>query len=232
MSKRTVFTSITPLPAGIPRQLAIDFLHNHAAMIDLNPLVTARRRIPAPAHALPDERACAWYAITDRIAYLPGGLASGAVEYTAAFHDLPHGLQTHCHAPMGVDLRERWTVGGTLPGEPPEPVEIGLGAPPDGLYIREDVELRCSIVMAAFVKKTLKKAHGTVVRALAERAMLDAAYKGEVRSAHFDLMLRSPVPQARPTSWGGGGGGGRVLHEGLRATGSGFYQLEMANRSF
>lgn len=62
---------------------------------------------------------------------------SGQVEYTAAFNDLPNGVQTHCYAPLGTDIRERWSLGGTLPGEPLEPVEIGLGAPRQGLYLRE-----------------------------------------------------------------------------------------------
>ena len=38
MLKRSVFTTITPLPAGITRQIVIETLHNHMEMIDLNPL--------------------------------------------------------------------------------------------------------------------------------------------------------------------------------------------------
>ncbi|PTB42956.1 hypothetical protein M441DRAFT_106843, partial [Trichoderma asperellum CBS 433.97] len=170
MSKRTVFTSITPLPPGISRQAAIDFLHNHRDMIDLNPLVTDRHIIPPPPHALPEEHACTWYSITDKISYLPGGLVTGAVSYTAAFHDLPTGLQTHCHAPMGVDLREKWSVAGSEPGEDPEPMELGLGAPRTGLYIREDVIITCNMVMAGFIKKTIKKAHGVLIEAIASKA--------------------------------------------------------------
>ncbi|KAL6855819.1 hypothetical protein J3F83DRAFT_468251 [Trichoderma novae-zelandiae] len=170
MSKRTVFTSITPLPPGISRQTAIDFLHNHREMIDLNPLVTDRHVISPPPHALPEEHVCIWYSITDKISYLPGNLATGAISYTAAFHDLPMGLQTHCHAPMGVDLREKWTVGGSEPGEAPEPMELGLGAPRTGLYIREDVVITCNVMMAGFIKKTIKKAHGTLMEALSVKA--------------------------------------------------------------
>ncbi|EHK48174.1 hypothetical protein TRIATDRAFT_142583, partial [Trichoderma atroviride IMI 206040] len=170
MSKRTVFTSITPLPPGISRQTAIDFLHNHRDMIDLNPLVQDRHIIPPPPHALPEEHVCTWYSITDKISYLPGGLVTGAVSYTAAFHDLPTGLQTHCHAPMGVDLREKWSVAGSEPGEEPEPMELGLGAPRTGLYIREDVIITCNMVMAGFIKKTIKKAHGVLIDAIALKA--------------------------------------------------------------
>ncbi|KAI1300576.1 hypothetical protein F5Y03DRAFT_225478 [Xylaria venustula] len=170
MSKRTTFTTISPLPTGIPREVVIDFLHNHQEMIDLNPLIIERHPIAPPPHAPDEEARCVWWSMTDKIAYLPGGLVSGQIEYTAAFNDLPNGVQTHCYAPLGTDIRERWSLGGTLPGEPLEPVEIGLGAPRQGLYLREDVELRCNFVMASFVKKTLKKAHGTLVDRLCQKA--------------------------------------------------------------
>ncbi|KAM3455460.1 hypothetical protein NHJ6243_008530 [Beauveria neobassiana] len=182
MPKTTKFTSMTPLPAGMTRQTAIRFLQDHAAMIDLNPLVTARHRIPAPSSAPPDEAACAWWAVTDRIAYLPGGLATGSVSYRCVFLDLPGvGLQTHCYAPMGVDLRTRWSVSGggggsgsSAPGEEArEQVELGIddALTPEGLYLHEDTELRCSVIMTAFVKKTLKGAHKRLVERLAQRAV-------------------------------------------------------------
>ncbi|KAL7787500.1 hypothetical protein V8C37DRAFT_262901 [Trichoderma ceciliae] len=212
MSKRTVFTSITPLPPGISRQTAIDFLHNHRDMIDLNPLVTDRYIISPPAHALPEEHVCTWYSITDKISYLPGGLVTGAVSYTAAFHDLPMGLQTHCHAPMGVDLREKWSVAGSEPGEEPEPMELGLGAPRTGLYIREDVIITCNMVMAGFIKKTIKKAHGTLIEALTIKATTAPTATTAPRP---DSYAQQQVPASlrienkrltkqlptRPTSW-------------------------------
>ncbi|PTB62920.1 hypothetical protein BBK36DRAFT_68208 [Trichoderma citrinoviride] len=202
MSKRTVFTSITPLPPGISRQTAIDFLHNHRDMIDLNPLVTDRHVISPPPHALPEEHVCTWYSITDKISYLPGNLATGAISYTAAFHDLPMGLQTHCHAPMGVDLREKWTVGGSEPGEAPEPMELGLGAPRTGLYIREDVVITCNVMMASFIKKTIKKAHGTLIEALTAKAarskdaQLAASHsdRAQATTTHYRQHSQPPQP--------------------------------------
>lgn len=171
MSKRTTFTSITPLPVGISRTMALQFLHDHAEMIDLNPLVIERHTISPPARAEPEERDCVWYSITDKISYLPGtDLISGNVTYTCAFHDLPRGLQTHCYAAMGLEIRDKWSVGGTEPGEAPEVQELGLGAPMTGLYIREDVDFKCNVFMAGFVKKTLKKSHATLVEAMARKA--------------------------------------------------------------
>lgn len=172
MSKRSVFTTISPLPAGIPRDVVLDFLHNHLEMIDLNPLVKERHPIKPPADSPADEMNCIWYSLTDRITYLPGGLANGDISYTCAFHDLPDGIQTHCRAPLNVDIRDKWTLCGTLPGEPAEPVELGIGAPATGLYIREDVDLRCNLLMTGFVKKNLKKSHATLVDHLVEKARL------------------------------------------------------------
>ncbi|KJK80465.1 hypothetical protein H634G_04704 [Metarhizium anisopliae BRIP 53293] len=162
MSKRTVFTTVTPLPLGLTRDAAVAFLHDHLQMIDLNPLIKDRHRIPPPRHAPDEELGCVWYSLTDKVSYLPGGLASSDVTYTAAFHDLPRGIQTHCYAPMGVETRSKWSIGGSMPGEPLEPMELGLGAPTTGLYLREDVDLRCNIFMASFVKKTIKKSHSTL----------------------------------------------------------------------
>lgn len=181
MSKRTTFTSITPLPPNISRAAIVEFLHNYETMIDINPLVTDRYRIPPPPDADPDEANCVWYQLTDAVV-MPWNASSPTstdgtttkpkssnVSYTCAFHPLPDGLQTHCRAPLGVDIRDSWTVGGTAPGEPRQPVELGLaelGAPATGLYLREDVDLRCNRLMAGFVKKTLKKSHESVVQKL------------------------------------------------------------------
>ncbi|KAI8964359.1 hypothetical protein F5Y11DRAFT_316060 [Daldinia sp. FL1419] len=210
MSKRSTFTTISPLPAGISREVVVEFLHNHVEMIDLNPLVIERHPIDAPPHAPEEEHRCAWWSLTDKISYLPGGVVSGDITYTAAFHDLPNGIQTHVYAPMGTDIRERWSLGGTLPGEPPEPVELGIGAPRQGLYLREDVELRCNFVMSSFVKKTLKKAHGVLVdRLLASAASApreislghqrvgSSVQSGSIHSSHSSASYATyPAPQA------------------------------------
>lgn len=59
-----------------------------------------------------------------------------------------------------------------MPGEPKEAPELGLGVPKNGLWLREDVDMRCNILMLSFVKKTLKKAHSTLVARLVEKAHL------------------------------------------------------------
>lgn len=154
----------------------METLHSHEEMIDLNPLVEERHPIKPPPEATAEEYHCQWYQLTDRVSYLPGGLVSGKVSYNACFHDLKTGLQTHVYAPMGLNIKGKWTVGGSLPGEPVAPIELGLGVPVSGLYLREDVEMKCNIMMTSFVKKTLKKAHSHLVDRLVIKAQIvDAA---------------------------------------------------------
>lgn len=212
MSKRTVFTTLTSLPAGITREIVLESLHNHVEMIDLNPLVEERHPIKAPAKATPEEFHCIWYSMTDKIQYLPGGMYSGKVTYSACFHDLVNGLQTHCYAPMGLDIKGKWTLGGSLPHEPVEPVEIGLGAPKQGLWLREDVDMKCNILMTTFVKKTLKKAHATLVERLVEKSHLLEAEAHNSRiwetksnysyhsSATNSTRFQAPHPSPDPSS--------------------------------
>ncbi|PGG98781.1 hypothetical protein GX51_06641 [Blastomyces parvus] len=173
MFKRVIFTTVTPLPPHIPRSIVIETLHAHSEMIELNPLVIRHQRCKAPPNAPPDEFHCIWYELTDKIHYLPGGMIRSNVTYKACFHDLPLGLQTHIYAPTGLDIRNRWTVGGNMPGEPREPVELGLtNVPREGLFLREDVDMRCNIFAASFVKKTLKEAHAVLVERLIMKADL------------------------------------------------------------
>ncbi|EGD97486.1 hypothetical protein TMEN_7556 [Trichophyton mentagrophytes] len=174
MNKRSVFTSVTPLPSYITREMVVRTLHEHSEMIKLNPLVIDFKRCSPPSHAPPDEFHCVWYELTDRVQYLPGGLLSGNVSYKACFHDLPGGLQTHVYAPTGLDIQEKWSVGGNMPGEPRETVELGIpGAPREGLYLREDVNMRCNVLATGFVKKTLRRAHAVLVDRLLLKADID-----------------------------------------------------------
>lgn len=71
MSKRTVFTTITPLPAGVTRECVIETLQNHVEMIDLNPLVIERHICPPPRDASAEEFHCTWYSLTGETLALP-----------------------------------------------------------------------------------------------------------------------------------------------------------------
>jgi hypothetical protein len=174
MRKKISYTNITPIPSHIPRQLAIDILQSHGEVIELSPLVTGFEGIKAPRDAPSDEFYATWYEISQRIQYIPGigKLGSGSIKFKGCFHDMPWGLQTHIYAPAGVDLRNKWQICGNQPGEPIEARELGIGAPPDGLYLREDIEIKCNVTMVGFVKKENKAASKTLVDRLIKKAEL------------------------------------------------------------
>jgi len=180
MPKTATFTTITPLPAGITRQSVLDMYRDHLAMIDLNPLVVERFKCKPPGYAPTDEYWAMWYTIKDKVSYLPGGLATGSVSYHACFHDLPDGLETHVYAPLGLDIRGKWSVGGSLPGEPKPPPVKGIPTPRHGLYIREDVKMTCSSILLSFVKRTFKDSHASLVEQLVERAhIMESSFANE-----------------------------------------------------
>lgn len=206
--------------------------HAHTEMIELNPLVIERYKCKAPSYAPAEEYYATWYTIkgmlvftavlcpivtsvvltrdSDKVNYLPGGIASSSVSYHACFHDLPEGLQTHVYAPLGLDIRAKWSVGGSLPGEPKGPTELGIGAPREGLYIREDVKMKCNIMMMGFVKKTFKDSHAKMVDRLVEKAhILESRQANErlkqlknvapgERMGHGSIFIAPPPGYAEP----------------------------------
>ncbi|KAK0714695.1 hypothetical protein B0H67DRAFT_458508, partial [Lasiosphaeris hirsuta] len=201
LRKKDAFTIITPIPGFIPRQLAIDILHSHSEVITLNPLVLEHKPIAAPQNAETDEYYSTWYEITERITFMPGIGKMGAsiIKFNGCFHDMPWGLQTHIYAPMNVDLRNTYRIAGNQPGfEPPEVPEIGLkalGAPSDGLYLREDIEIKCNMTVIGFVKSQLKKAGGEMVQRIIKKAeLLDA---GVLQAMIEDGKLKTVNPADR-----------------------------------
>ncbi|KAI1373690.1 hypothetical protein F4677DRAFT_215160 [Hypoxylon crocopeplum] len=210
LKKKEVYTVITPIPTFIPRQLAIDILHSHGEVITLNPLVLEYKQIKAPRDAAADEYFSTWYEITERIQYIPGmgRLGSGKLRFNGCFHDLPWGLQTHIYVPMGVDLRNKYRIAGNQPGvEPPEQQEMGLaalGAPKNGLYLREDIEIRCNITMVGMVKAQMKAASKEMVGRIIKKAeLLDS---GVLQAMIEDGKMKTFNPNDRTYTGGLGAG--------------------------
>ena len=171
----------------------------HRTKLTAIALVIERHPIKPPGSASPEEYNCQWYQLTDRVQYLPGGLYSGKVSYNVCFHNLAKGLQTHCFAPAGLDIKGKWTIGGSLPGEMKEPTELGLGLPKHGLYLREDVDMKCNVLMTAFVKKTLKKAHVHLVARLIQKAhFTEADLVNDSLSQRGSLRGCDTSPSLRP----------------------------------
>lgn len=176
MSLRKTFyqTTFTPIPSHIPRQLAIDLLHNHSEIIELNPLVIGHHPIKPPPKAHADEYYSTWYEINQRIQFIPGAgkVGSGKISFNGVFHDLPTGVQTHVYAAAGVDIRHNYTIGGNQPGEIPQAKELGSGAPASGLYLKQDVTITCNMMMISFVKKEMKSATEILLTRLVKKAEL------------------------------------------------------------
>ena len=216
MSKRTFYTNITPLPSQITRQLAVGELHDHGVMIKLNPLVIHFERSTAHKDAPSDEYHCTWYEITDKVSYLPG--VSSQVKYKACFFDRPVGIQTHCYAPAGLDIKAKWSVGGNMPGEPREARELGVDTPRDGLYLREEVDMRCNIMLTSFVKKNLKNAHKVLVDRLLKKVEFteETHYQRAMTSASVTGSPSFPMPPgAHPNQYLPQRSDGSVVAEGM-----------------
>lgn len=201
MRKKESYTTITPIPGFIPRQLAVDILHSHSEVITLNPLVIDHRPIQAPRDAASDEFYSTWYEITERMQFVPGigRMGSGKIKFNGCFHNLPQGLQTHTYAPMNIDIRIKYRVEGNQPGvEPPPHHELGLeelGVPRDGLYLREDIEIRCNVTLAKYVKESLKTASKEMVSRIIKKAeLLDS---GVLQAMIEDGKLRTINPNDR-----------------------------------
>lgn len=203
LRKKTTYTNITPIPSFIPRQLAIDILHSHGEIIELNPLVLGFEPIKAPRDAPSDEFYATWYEISQRIQYVPGigKLGSGNIKFNGCFHDMPWGLQTHVYAPAGVDLRNKWQICGNQLGEEPVQRELGISAPPEGLYLREDIEIKCNVTMVSFVKKETKEASRVLVERLIKKAeLLDA---GALSAMMQNGKLKTVNPADRSSTGAG-----------------------------
>ncbi|KAH8176745.1 NACHT and WD40 domain protein [Sarocladium implicatum] len=204
LRKKETFTVITPIPGFIPRQLAVDILHSHSEVITLNPLVLDHKPIPAPRDAAADEYYSTWYEITERVQVVPGmgKMGSSKISFQGCFHDMPWGLQTHIYAPLQIDMRNKYRISGNQPGlEPPEDREIGLealGAPKDGLYLREDIEIKCNITLTSFVKSTAKAASREMVQRIIKKAeLLDA---GILQAMMQDGRLKTLNPNDRSST--------------------------------
>ncbi|KAI6781956.1 uncharacterized protein J7T54_005167 [Emericellopsis cladophorae] len=204
LRKKETFTVITPIPGFIPRQLALDILHSHSEVITLNPLVLRHKAIPAPQTATADEYYSTWYEITERVQVLPGMGRAGSKETTfqGCFHDMPWGLQTHIYAILGIDIRIRYRVGGNQPGfEPPEQRELGqaaLAIPAEGLYLREDIEIKCNISLVSFVKSQLKAASKEMVDRIIRKAeLLDAGTLQAMMTADGKLKTVNPNDRSK-----------------------------------
>ncbi|KAI9863893.1 MAG: hypothetical protein M1813_003545 [Trichoglossum hirsutum] len=171
----TTITLETTFPAFATPASILSILHDHGALIRLNPLVTSHHLVSPSddvSSASPSDTAATTnpntvtpltYEITDAIPLLPGGLWQTETIYKAEFTDLPDGLRTVVHAPLGVEATARWSVGR---GE-----EVDGGGDGDGnraVWLKEEVEVRCSGFLMPVVKRMLKGSHEALHEKLVE----------------------------------------------------------------
>ncbi|KAJ5088336.1 hypothetical protein N7456_011952 [Penicillium angulare] len=200
MQRKELYTNITPLPSNVPRQLALDILHSHSEIITLNPLVLYHHPIPAPRKAHADEYYSTWYEIAQRVQYVPGfgKLGAGKISFKGSFENAAWGLKTHTYPPMGIDLKSNFRIGGNQPDEPLDPQRVP-DAPESGLYLLEEVEIKCSITLMSFVKSQLKAASKVLVARLIKKAeLLDS---GALQALFEDGKLKTfnPADKSDPT---------------------------------
>ncbi|KAH7131057.1 hypothetical protein EDB81DRAFT_130238 [Dactylonectria macrodidyma] len=185
LRKHEALTVVTPIPGFIPRQFAINVLHSHGEVITINPHVVHHKPIQAPADTPVDECDSSWYEIVERKQLVAGKGKPGSgmitfngisrdVSFKGCFHNMPWGLQTHIRAPMSVDLRIKYSIDGNQSGiEPAQRLELGLeslGAPTDGLYLRQDIDVTCNIAMLKYVKTPLRAEGQTLVERMIKKA--------------------------------------------------------------
>ncbi|KAF2482890.1 hypothetical protein BDY17DRAFT_265048 [Neohortaea acidophila] len=207
MGRHVFYTKITPLPANIPRLLALDLLHSHDEFIRLNPLVINVRPIDAPRNAEGDEYFSNWYEITE-IMKVTG--VKVRYDFKGCFHNQSWGMQSHVFAPLGIEFRNKYRIGGNQPGEPKEDRELGVDTPVEGLYLREDISFTCNTLMASFVRKEMQEASRVMIDRMRRKAelldegkLLAMFQNGELKTSKPGQgAAATPLPPPEPISDG------------------------------
>ncbi|KAL4737209.1 hypothetical protein BDV11DRAFT_192260 [Aspergillus similis] len=205
--KKEAYTTITPIPPSVPRQLAIDILHSHSEIITLSPLVLSHQPVRAPRNAPAEEYYLTWYEITERVQYVPGmgRLGSGKISFKGCFQDKDWGLMTHVYAPLGIDLRHRYRIvdsadesllGSGAEGSPPTPDEAGKG-----LYLCVDTELECNITLMPLVKGQQRDGLKALIDRLVKKAeLLDAGFLQAGTTEDGKLRTWNPADRSSSTA--------------------------------
>ncbi|BCS24874.1 uncharacterized protein APUU_41318A [Aspergillus puulaauensis] len=203
LRKKEIYTSTTPIPPSVPRQLALDILHSHSEIITLNPLVLAHHPVKAPRSAPADEFYSTWYEITQRVQYVPGmgRVGSGKISFKGCFQDEDWGLATHVYAPLGVDLRNRYRIENSP----------GKGQDGEGLLLCVDTELECNITLMSTVKGQQSAASKALIDRFVKKAelvdagVLQASVKEDGKLRTFNPADRSLQPSSPLYSGSGSG---------------------------
>jgi hypothetical protein len=162
------------IPLHVSPENAIRLLHDHVALILLQPLVTSAVAVPAPPgfhFSGPGEEAhfggpnslahLHHYTVSETITLIPGIGAWGkkSISFDARFLDTPEGVKGYSDAGLGVGVYSTFTV---------QPKEGGEG----GWVLRQDVRAECPWLLMPLIKLSFQTAqegwHKNVIAKLAE----------------------------------------------------------------
>ncbi len=162
----------------------------------MNPLVTEVKSIDPPRTAASDEFFSNWYEITEIISW--GFGMKKKIKFYGVFHDQPWGMQSHIYAPMNTDMRQTYRVGGNQPGEPKEVKELGVDTPAEGLYIREEVNVKVNTpLVGGFVQKEMQAASKVMIDRITRKAeLLD---EGKLHAMFEQGKLKTAKPSGEAT---------------------------------
>jgi len=139
-------------------QTALDILHDHEAMIQLNPLVTSVELDDVEyvdvayesvklGVSVPEAPATMQYKIVDKLP-LPFGYAKDLV-YHAALHNLPSGMESITNAGGGVAIYGGWSLEWDEANE-------------NVLKLVEKDQIMCNWFLSLYIKSTLGFSHKTL----------------------------------------------------------------------
>jgi hypothetical protein len=222
--KEENFTLCTAIPNFVPRDLAIEVLHNHLEIITADPLISEYRITSAPKPSPSDPTATVsphknhepvwyahkdqetvWYEFTERVQYTPGKgkPSTGMIKYASSFTNTPVGLHTQTQAPTGVQIRVKYLVTETNPSSSTTFHNSFIGTENlfivPGLHLRADIEMDGSLASAERVRTQCRAVIREVVDRMAHRAKSMA-----LASRRRSMQLRvNTIDTIRPTGAGG-----------------------------
>jgi hypothetical protein len=142
-------TTSTPIPPNISIQDVLNLLHDHIAMMDLNPLVVSHNHIPSP------DIVPAWdstFLVTDQISCY---FCKTDTKYQASFRNTADGLETEFKAALGVTGKAVWKVEKRPTSESMNPE----------LVLVEIAKVTCPWLLRPFVEGDFKTSHQELTQA-------------------------------------------------------------------
>ena len=139
---------VTPLPAGITFEAAIEKLQNHDLLIKLDPELHSYETLPIDDAAPNTKR----YKVTDHMQALPKGLWDSTVTFESQITNTDNGVLWVIKAPLGLVQNTTWTI--------VRNADVGREAAEDGeaaenqgeLSLVEEVEIKASRLLVGTVK--------------------------------------------------------------------------------